>query len=44
VGGFIASWCIVDLLAAGHEVVASVRSRQRERDVLPRSAAIQVRV
>jgi len=31
--GFIASWCIVELLAAGHDVVASVRAPEREHDV-----------
>jgi len=27
--GFIASWCIVELLEAGHDVVASVRAPER---------------
>jgi dihydroflavonol-4-reductase len=31
--GFIAGWCIVELLDAGHDVVASVRSPEREREV-----------
>jgi nucleoside-diphosphate-sugar epimerase len=31
--GFIASWCIVELLEAGHDVVASVRAAEREHDV-----------
>jgi len=31
--GYIASWCIADLLAAGHDVVASVRAPEREREV-----------
>ena len=31
--GFIASWCIVELLEAGHDVVASVRAPEREREV-----------
>jgi nucleoside-diphosphate-sugar epimerase len=31
--GYIASWCITDLLAAGHDVVTSVRSREREAEV-----------
>lgn len=31
--GFIAGWCIAQLLEAGHEVVATVRSPEREADV-----------
>ena len=34
--GFIAGWCIVQLLEAGHEVVATVRSPEREADVRAR--------
>ena len=28
--GFIAGWCIVQLLEAGHDVVTTVRSREKE--------------
>jgi nucleoside-diphosphate-sugar epimerase len=35
--GYIASWCIAGLIEAGHEVVTSVRSPEREHEV---SAAI----
>ena len=31
--GFIAAWCIAQLLDQGHEVVATIRSPQREADV-----------
>ena len=31
--GFIAAWCIAQLLEEGHEVVATIRSPQREADV-----------
>jgi nucleoside-diphosphate-sugar epimerase len=31
--GFIAGWCILQLLEAGHEVVTTVRSPERERAV-----------
>lgn len=31
--GFIAGWCIAQLLDAGHEVVATIRSPRREADV-----------
>jgi nucleoside-diphosphate-sugar epimerase len=31
--GFIAGWCIVQLVEAGHEVVTTVRSPERERDI-----------
>jgi dihydroflavonol-4-reductase len=31
--GFIAGWCIAQLLVASHEVVATVRVPERERDV-----------
>jgi nucleoside-diphosphate-sugar epimerase len=31
--GFVAAWCIAELLDAGYEVVTSVRAPQREREV-----------
>ena len=31
--GYVAGWCIVDLLEAGHEVVTTIRSPERETEV-----------
>src|SRR5436853_1299595 len=31
--GYVAGWCIVQLLDAGHEVVATIRSPQREGEL-----------
>ncbi len=31
--GFIAAWCIAQLIEAEHEVVATVRAPEREREV-----------
>jgi uncharacterized protein YbjT (DUF2867 family) len=31
--GFVAGWCIVQLLESGHHVVATVRTPEREREV-----------
>jgi nucleoside-diphosphate-sugar epimerase len=38
--GFVAGWCVVQLLEAGHDVVATVRSPEREREV---RAALEAR-
>jgi dihydroflavonol-4-reductase len=37
--GFVGSWCIVQLLAAGHEVATTVRSLRREPEVRAMVAA-----
>ncbi len=38
--GFVAGWCVVQLLEGGHEVVATIRSPVREREVLAALAGL----